>query len=116
MDVQSYTPETLFTGTFPRHTEPRRIASGQTLEARSVLGMVTATKQLKLSLAAATDGSQTPVAILLAAIDTTAAAADAPVYLAGCFNPELLVYGTGHDAASVKAAFTGSPLFLRAPL
>ena len=116
MLVETYTPQELFTGSFPRHTEPHTIAAGQTLAALSVLGRVTASGELKLSAAAATDGSETPVAILLAPVDTTGGAALAPVYLAGCLNPDLLVYGAGHDAASVKAAFLGTPLFLRAPL
>lgn len=116
MQVETYTPQELLTGSFPSHTQPHIIAAGQELEALSVLGVVTATNELKLSLAAAVDGSQTPVCILLAAVDTTGGATQAPVYVAGCFNPELLVYGAGHDEASVKAAFLGSPLFLRAPL
>ncbi|RJF81123.1 head decoration protein [Azospirillum cavernae] len=116
MIVERYTPQTLFSGSFPVHSEPRRIAAGQTLAALSVLGRVTATGALTLSVQAATDGSEKPVAILLAATDTNAGATDAPVYLAGCFNPALLVYGAGHDADSVKAALLGSPLFLRAIL
>lgn len=116
LNVETHTPEELFTGSFPRHTAPQTIAAGQTLAALSVLGRVTASGEFKLSLAAANDGSEVPVAILLAALDTTGGAAPGPVYLAGCFNPELLVYGTGHDADSVKTAFLGSPMFLRAPL
>ncbi|MQX37883.1 head decoration protein [Roseospira navarrensis] len=116
LDVQTYDPNELFTGSFPRHTQPMTIAAGQTLAALSVLGRETDTGALKLSDAGAADGSETPVAILLAATDTTGGAAQAPVYLAGCFNPELLVFGPGHDAATVKAAFLGTPMFLRAPL
>jgi len=116
LQTETYTPQELFTGSFPRHTEPHTIAAGQTLAALSVLGRVTATGELTLSDATAADGSETPVAILLAAVDTTDGAARAPVYVAGCFNPELLVYGDGHDADTVAAAFLGTPLFLRAPL
>jgi len=116
LHTETYTPQELFTGSFPRHTEPQIIAAGQTLAALSVLGRITATGELTLSDAGAADGSEIPVAILLAAIDTTEGAAPAPVYVAGCLNSEMLVYGDGHDAASVKAAFLGTPLFLRAPL
>lgn len=116
LDVQTYDPTELFTGSFPRHTQPMTIAASQTLDALSVLGRVTATGELTLSDAGAADGSETPVAILLAATDTTGGAAQAPVYVAGCFNPEMLVYGAGHDAASVAAAWLGTPMFLRAPL
>lgn len=116
MQTEIYTPQHLVTGSFPVHTEPQLIAKEQQLDGLSVMGRVTATGELKLSVAAATDGSQVPVVILVGAVTTGTTAAPAPVYVAGCFNPELLVYGTGHTAATVRAALHGTPLFLRAPL
>lgn len=58
-----------------------------------------------LSLAAATDGSQVPVAVL--GIDCDASLGDKSTtgYFAGEFNAAKLALGTGHTAASVEAAF-----------
>jgi hypothetical protein len=50
---------------------------------------------------ASKDGSQTPYAILAEDVDATSADADAMVYMAGTFNSNFLVYGTGHSLATV---------------
>lgn len=65
------------------------------------------------SLAAATDGSQVPYCIL-ADNYTLAAAAEtsAVVYKTGDFNQEALTYGTGHTAATVKAALEDRNIYL----
>lgn len=112
-ETSTYTPDEFHTGPFPIHTEPEVIAAGQgALAARTVMGRVTATGKWVKSLAAANDGSEVPRAILVEAVDATAEVT-APFYKAGEFNPDLLIYGTGHTAASVQAALEGTPLFLR---
>jgi hypothetical protein len=69
-----------------------------------------------LSLAAADDGSQTPVAIL--AEDTNATSADKTTvaYLTGEFNTAAMTFGTGHTAASVKAGLRDLGIFLKTNL
>lgn len=57
-----------------------------------------------LCAAAATDGSQNPVAILVDAVDSTTVPApvQAGLYLEGEFNANALTFGLGNDAASVR--------------
>jgi len=116
VETAIYTPDDFITGDFPIVTEPETLITGQNLAARSVLGRITVSGKLTLSLTAAIDGSQVPVCILVDAADATAADKVVPVYKAGQFNPTALVYGAAHTAATVGAAFDGTPLFLRAPL
>jgi len=111
----TFTPDEFRTGDFPFQSEPETILTGQNLPARSVVGRVTASGKWILSLAAAVDGSEVPRGITAEAINATAADVVGPVIKAGQFNPTLLNYGAGHDAASVKAAFEGTPLFLHEP-
>lgn len=109
----TYTPDQLIAGDFPQVKDTVTIASGQQLVRGSVLGKVTATGHYKLSLAAAEDGSEDPVAILDVDIDTTSAAAPAPVLLTGEVFGSKLTLGTGHTVAAVKAALRPFSLFVR---
>ena len=52
------------------------------------------------SLAASTDGSQVPDAILAEDTDATSADVATPAYFRGMFNDSAVIYGTGHTAAS----------------
>lgn len=80
------------------------LASGQNLTRGAVLGVVTAGGAFKLSASAASDGSQTPVAVLAHDTDATAAAAETLVYERGDFNQAAMTFGVGHTADSVRAA------------
>lgn len=70
----------------------------------------------KLSLAAATDGSQVPTAILAEAAAAASADVVAPAYLSGEFNAAAITFGTGHTAASVKDALRARNLYLQSAL
>jgi len=91
----------------------------------AVLGKVTATGKYKLSLSAASDGSQTPAAILMGGVDgsdslTLVSGTDAkavvavrgPVIVAG----EALTIGTGHTIATVKAALLAAGVLVETSL
>lgn len=91
------------------------VLTGQTLAAGSVLGIVTASGKLKLSLSAATDGSEVPFAVLIEDLDTTGGDKVFPVAVEGYFNEEALVFGTGHDADSVRVALRDRGIYLSAP-
>lgn len=56
----------------------------------------------KLSASAATDGSQTPVVVLAETTDATSADKVTVAYFGGVFDENLITYGTGHTAASVR--------------
>lgn len=60
------------------------------------------TYKVKMSVAAAVDGSQFPWAILADDADATAADVEALVYTNGAFNSNAMVYGAGHTAATVR--------------
>jgi len=94
--------------------EPFLIAGGQTLLRGSVLGAITATGKLTLSLSGASDGSQNPMAILCEDLDTTVNSnADVPfhVLVHGRVNPEALVFGTGATEANTKFAMRQMGLY-----
>jgi hypothetical protein len=57
-----------------------------------------------LATATATDGSQTPTAILADYSDPTAGAVQAPVYLMGEFNTNAMNFGAGISVTAAKAA------------
>lgn len=57
-----------------------------------------------LSLAAAADGSQEPVAVLAIDCDASGGDKSTTAFFGGEFNAAKLVFGTGHTAASVEAA------------
>ncbi len=64
---------------------------------------VAAGTKYKLSLAAATDGSQVPLGILAEDRDASGGDAEALLYERGDFAESAITFGTGHTAASVRA-------------
>ena len=100
---ESYVPKEIVSGDYPLVTQGVTIAAGQNLVRGAVLGKITASGKLVLSLAAASDGSQTPYAILAdEEADASAADLGATVYLSGQFLGKNLTFGAGHTAASVR--------------
>ncbi|MBI5135781.1 MAG: head decoration protein [Nitrospirae bacterium] len=111
-----YAPDRLIAGDFPLVTETVTVAAGQNLVRGALLGKVTAGGQYVLSLAAAVDGSQTPVAILVADADASAGALTAGIYVSGEFNDNAVTFGTGHTAASVKDGLRDLGIYLKSPV
>lgn len=71
-------------------------------------------KYLK-SVAAATDGSQVPDAILAHDCDASLADKATVAYIAGDFNEEAVTYGAGHTAASVREGLRLKSIYLITP-
>jgi len=67
----------------------------------------------KLAAAAATDGSQTPAAILADDVDASGGDVVGGIYLTGEFNTNALTFGAGITAAAAKAALRSSSIFLK---
>ena len=67
------------------------------------------------AVAAAGDGSAKPVAILGDDVDATSADRTGPAYFSGEFAAGKMIFGAGHDADSVDAAFrdAAAPIFVR---
>jgi hypothetical protein len=98
--VGTFTPDELVIR--PGRTLIRTYASGHGVIPRGgVLGKITASGKLILSVAAATDGSQTPYAIAAEPVDTSAGDASGATYLGGTYNSNAFTYGAGHTAATV---------------
>ena len=109
------TPDNLFAGEFPVVQHLETITGGASLTRGAVLGCITASGLYCLSAAAASDGSQKPVAILAEDVNATATDVRAVVYHSGVFNSNALTYGEGHTAASVSKGLRAngpSTLFL----
>ena len=99
----TYTPNSLLAGN--AHLLVARkvtVLSGQVLPRGAVLGIITASGKAILSLAAASDGSQTPDLILAEDVDATGADATALAYERGDFNARAITLGTGHTVASIR--------------
>jgi len=110
--TESFDPGDILAGNAHVHDEPIVQAAGQNNIRGTVMGKITIGGQYVKSLAAAEDGSEVPVSILADDCDSTAAAKNTSHYLSGEFDQNRLTYGTGHTAATVKAAFGSKPLYL----
>lgn len=108
-----YKPCNLLAGEYPRIERIITIASGSALTKGSVLGRVTASGKFILSESDATDGSETPDAILAEDVDASAEDKQAIVYFSGEFNENALTLGTGHTVESIRAGLRSKSIFLR---
>lgn len=75
----------------------------------------TAAGKYKKSVAAATDGSQTPVAIAVEDSNATAADKTVLLYTGGRFLTTGLTLGSGHTASGIKAALRDVGIYLEEP-
>lgn len=77
------------------------LITGQNLVRGALLGKITASGKYNLSLSAASDGSQTPDAILAEDCDATSADKVTVAYFNGDFQSVGMTLGTAHTVASV---------------
>lgn len=70
----------------------------------------------KRAVAAATDGSQRPIGILVEDANATGGDKSISVYRTGEFNEAALNFGAGHDANSVRAALEALQIYLKTVL
>lgn len=111
--TESYAPDNLFAGDFPRVERKVVIAADAGALVRgAVLGRITTGGKYVLSLSAEDDGSQTPDAILAHDISASDADQDAIVYFTGEFRPEALNIGTAHSAASIRVGLRAKSIFI----
>jgi hypothetical protein len=78
----------------------------------SLLGKITATGKYILSLAAASDGSEVPDAVLLEPVDATGGDKEAAIAIKGRFAIQGMTIGAGHTAASVDSALRDKGIYL----
>lgn len=65
------------------------------------------------AIAAATNGSQTPVAILIDDVDTTGGDVNGGIYQMGEFNGNALILGAGITLAAAKAALLNANIYVK---
>lgn len=101
--AQTFIPDQLVAG--PKQIVTRNVTiTGGPYVRGTVLGMITASGKFTLALAASSDGSQTPVAILADNADGSAADVIAGAFLEGEFNINAVTVGTGITTAAAQAA------------
>lgn len=113
--TETYTPGNYIAGSTPLiATESGTLVSGQNLTDRAVLGRIDASKKLTLCNPGASDGSQTPVGILVHATNASSGDKTIQFYKAGCFFADALVWHAGFDSAAKKlAAFDRAAISIR---
>lgn len=109
--TESLAVTTLIAGEFPRITRKVTIAAGTALPKGALLGQITASSKYVLSLAASSDGSQAPGAVLSEDIDASGSDREAIVYFTGEFRADGMTFGTGHSASSTRAALRALSIF-----
>ena len=80
------------------------LLSGQVLARGTVLGLISASQKYTIATSAASDGSQTPTAILAEDTDATAGDRNTVAYIEGTFNETALTLGAGLTIGPVRAA------------
>ena len=91
------------------------LASGQNLTRGAILGRVTATGVLTLSVETATDGSQVPVGALAHDIDASAGAEGCQYVRGGWLNEHVVNFDASWTVDTLNAAFDGTPLSIVKP-
>ncbi len=111
----AFDPNGIVAGGFDFKADKETLLTGTNYAAGTLLGKITASGKYTTSLQAAVDGSQTPVAVLLEAVDASGGDQEAVVLKAGGVVQDKIVFGTGHDAASTKDDLLARGIFVLAP-
>lgn len=111
--TETFTPENLIAGGFPRVMESVTLLSGESRKRGTLLGKVTASEKLKLCNSANTDGSQTPYGILAEDCDASSADKVTSCFLSGEFNSNAMTFGGTDTAATHKAALRDLNIYLK---
>jgi hypothetical protein len=115
MDLESYTPKNLIAGDFPIADGDGTILAGQNLAAGTVVAKDSGNgdKLVAVDSAHGTASINDPYAVLPVAIDASGGDTVAPLYLAGEFNENALVFGGADTIADHKEALRGLSIFTK---
>lgn len=113
MDTSTFTPDNTLGGSFPIVTETVTLLAGRVYKKNTLLGKITASKKLTISLSAASDGSEVPDVILAEDVDATESDKIGVVYKSVEINKNSVVVGAGHTIDSVKDILRGKSIFLK---
>jgi hypothetical protein len=114
----AFIPDQLIGGDMKIVTHGQRTiaAAGVVLKRGTVLGRITANGKYVIATAAANDGSQTPVAILVDDTDVTSADAITGIYAMGEFNKAAVILGAGITADAAQNALEAQNIYLKTPI
>ena len=112
MKSSLFLPDQLIAGTLQLVTDSG-IITGSTYKRGTVLGMVTASGKYKLSVKTATDGSETPVAILVDNVNASTADQNGGLYLMGEFNQNYIIFDDSWTIPALKTALRPLAIFLK---
>lgn len=108
----AYDPNDIIADAKNLFTRSVTLVSGQNVARGAVLGKITSGGKYNLSLSAASDGSQTPVAIAAEAVDASGGDKTIMVHLRGDFKASKLTYGTAHTKATLFEALAARGICL----
>lgn len=112
--AEIYVPDQLIAGPFQPVTHNITVLSGQgVLKRGTVVGRVTASGKYIKSLAGASDGSQTNIAILADDVDATSADALGGAYIAGEFNSNAVIFDSSWTVAALHQAGRTLSMFFK---
>lgn len=114
----AFMPDQLIAGDLKIVTHAGRtiVAGAGILKRGTVLGRITASQKYTIATSAASDGSQTPVALLVDDVDATSADALCGIYAMGEFNENAVTLGVGITLAVAKAALELQNIYLKSAL
>lgn len=112
--VESYQPDSLVVGGLVDYGNGT-LANGQNLTRGAVLGRVSATGELTLSVETATDGSEKPVGALVHDTDASGGVTGCQVVRGGWLNEHVINFDASWTVDTLKAAFDGTPLSIVKP-
>ena len=103
----TYNHDRLLASDAPVAARKLTLILGQNVARGAVLGQITASGKVNLSLSAAADGSQTPRFIAAEAKDATAADKEILVYERADVNENALTLGAAHTIATIREGLRG---------
>lgn len=112
MESSLFVPDQLIAGTLQLVTDSGTITGG-TFQRGTVLGMITASGKYTQSVKTATDGSETPVAILVDNVDASTSDQNGGLYLMGEFNQNRIIFDNSWTVPALKAALRPLAIFLK---
>lgn len=107
-----FVPDQLIAGTLQLVTDTGTITGGA-YQRGTVLGRVTASGKYTQSVKTATDGSETPVAILVDDVDASSGDQNGGLYLMGEFNQHRIIFDESWTISELKTAFRPLAIFLK---
>jgi Bacteriophage lambda head decoration protein D len=110
-----YVSDQLIAGQYPIVTDTCTLQSGK-LPRGAVLGQITVSSNVILSVRTAGDGSQTPCFILADDADATGGPVSVGVYLSGEFTASSLILDASWTVAQVKAALRPQNIYVKSSI